>query len=101
MPTNAVVPGMDRERLALDEDTMLRRQVLEQSAEAYIDTSQTRYIHLADGGITDNLDARPDQPADFLRIRRAIPCTAAAPRDCGAFFLSASMARRRKTRALR
>jgi len=53
MPTNAVAPGMDRERVALDEDTMLRRQVLEQSAEAYIDTSRTRYIHLADGGITD------------------------------------------------
>jgi NTE family protein len=63
----------------LDEDTMLRRQLLEQSAEAYLDTSRTRYIHLADGGITDNLAMRNlinqiiffESDVRFLRSRGA------------------------------
>jgi NTE family protein len=51
-------PGWIDEKVVADEDTILRRKNLAREAEAYLDASQTRYVHLSDGGIADNLAMR-------------------------------------------
>ena len=51
-------PSWIDEKIVADEDTMLRRKALANGAEAYLDTSRTRYVHLSDGGISDNLAMR-------------------------------------------
>jgi NTE family protein len=39
-------------------DMLSRRAVIARNAERYLDPSQTRYVHLMDGGISDNLAMR-------------------------------------------
>lgn len=41
-----------------DEDAAICRRLLAQAAEDYLDFSRTRYLHLSDGGIVDNLALR-------------------------------------------
>ena len=48
---------MDREAQA-SEDAQIRHGLLVQQAEAYLDPARTRFVHLSDGGITDNLALR-------------------------------------------
>ena len=51
-------PSWIGEKVVADQDTILRRKFLADAAEAYLDESRTRYVHLSDGGISDNLAMR-------------------------------------------
>lgn len=48
---------LDRKPQA-SEDAQIRHGLLAQQAEAYLDPARTRFVHLSDGGVTDNLALR-------------------------------------------
>ena len=68
---------LDRQ-VEADADTLARRRLLVEAAEDYLNVDRTRYIHLQDGGIADNLAMRGllnaimefTENAEFLQSRR-------------------------------
>lgn len=50
-----VPPWVDADK---NDDWLSRRRAISESASRYLDTGKTRYVHLLDGGISDNLAMR-------------------------------------------
>ncbi len=51
-------PGWIDRKIQRDADAQIRRRLMVQAGEAYLDPARTPYVHLSDGGIADNVALR-------------------------------------------